>query len=142
MTETSLAPVRPAGTGETFDVVITRPGYDTIRFHAGWEHRAGDWESRLGQALNCSAHPEGTAVAIEPHADGDGCTSPAIGGGGLVGLAIAIPLEREIQPPESRFPDLFDRLWMVHGWSRAGELWSAACSLADQWAEEEAEAGQ
>ena len=131
----TLGPV----TGETFDVVITKPGYDTIRYHAGPEHRAEEWAGRLGQALTGSAHPEGTTIAVEPHAGGDACSSPVIGaehGGGLVGLAVLIPREPAAIAAGAGFPDLYDRLWMVHGADRAGELWSAACSLADQWAEE------
>lgn len=133
--------VRTPGTS---DVVITRPGYDTIRFQAGWKHRAESWAARLGQALTGSAHPDGTAITVEPHTGGGGCTIPAIGGehgGGVAGVAALIPQEPACDGTGASFPDLFDRLWMVHGADRAGELWSAACSLADQWAEE-AEAGR
>jgi hypothetical protein len=124
------------GADGTFDVLVTKPGCDSIRYHAGPEHRAEMWAARLTQALTGSAHPERTAIAVEPHADGDGCSSPAIGGDHACGLAVLIPREPPLLPAGAGFPDLFDRLAMVHGHDRAGELWSAACSLADRWAED------
>jgi hypothetical protein len=125
-------------------VVITKPYGEprpVVRFGPLTQVIAGEWAACLRQQLNSSA-PEGTTVGVEkfdPEIDGCYIDPDSI----PRGIDDLMPAFRD-QPPGNggaNFPDLYARLVMVHGYTRASEMWDQACrTVGAEEAVSEAEA--
>jgi hypothetical protein len=117
----------------THSVVVTKPGHETIRFGPLLQTMADEWRARLESALVGTAHPEGTAIAVEPYdpeADGayiDPGSIPS-GAGELLGQLRA---DTGSDDPAARFPDLYTRVIMRHGQTCGDDLWTQACNQAN-----------
>ena len=121
----------PAGISpdEPHALVITKPGYDTIRLGPLPGITAGAWQATLRTRLYQA--PEGTAIEVvsfDPESgtfiDPDSIPRTVED---LTGPLRADPGH----PANGGFPDLYDRLVLVHGETRAGEMWDQACRQVD-----------
>jgi hypothetical protein len=121
----------------THAVVITRPGHDTIRFGPLLQSMADSWRLRLESALSHTAHPEGTAITVEPY-------DPGTDGGYIDPESIPASVDELMEPLRAdtgndgtgaNFPDIYTQLVMRHGDNRGGRLWDQACRRADEEAE-------
>jgi len=119
-------------TGTQHMVVITKPGHPTVRFGPAGPATAADWHRRLGAAAGRSEHPRDMTIKVVPYDPAAGCEDPA-DTIPATAFDLVAPLMAEV-PGDGKggnFPDLFDRISMVHGADRADRLWETACRIAD-----------
>lgn len=105
-------------------VVIAKPGYDTIRLGPLPAHTADSWAASLNIRLHQA--PEGTDVQVTTFNPEAG---PHIDPGSIPRTIeeLAGPYRDDPgHPANGGFPDLYDRLVLVHGETRAAQMWTHA----------------
>jgi hypothetical protein len=112
-------------------VVVVKPGYDTIRLGPLSAATARDWARSLEMKLHQTA-PEGTIIEVTSYNPGAG---PHIDPASIPRTVedLIEPMRADPGHPENGgFPDLYDRLVLAVGETRAGELWTQAGNAIDQ----------
>lgn len=110
-------------------LVITKPGYDTIRIGGLTPRTASDWAAALRSRLHQA--PAGTAIDLVPYNPAAG---PYINPDSIPRTVEDLigPLRADPGHPDNGgFPDLLDQLVLVHGPARANAMWTQACHQID-----------
>jgi hypothetical protein len=118
-----------AGPSGSKALVITKPGYDAIRIGALTPRTAEDWAAALRSRLHQA--PAGTVIEVIPH---DPAAGPYIGPDSIPRTVEDLAGQMRADPghPDNGgFPDLLDRLMLVHGEPRANAMWTGACHRID-----------
>jgi hypothetical protein len=114
---------------EPHALVIIKPGYDAIKFGPLPGITAGAWEATLRSRLYQA--PVGTTIEVVSFDPESGTFIDPNSIPRTVEDLIA-PLRADPgHPANGGFPDLFHRLVLVHGETRAGEIWDQACRQVD-----------
>jgi hypothetical protein len=113
----------------TCDVLVTKPGYESVRLGPFLPLIAAHHVSGLRQQMTGTAHPVGTTVSVARHHDG-ACDHP---GFDLTTphdpWVIATMIDQERGDANQRFPDLWARLHLRYGYEEASRLWQQACAI-------------
>jgi hypothetical protein len=117
-----------AGADQAVALGILKPGYDPIWFGPLTRAVADDWATWL-RAKALSQAPEAT-IDVIPYDPDDSYADPG---------AIPRTVDELVDqlradpghPANGGFPDLYDRLALVHGEARAVEMWQQASRQAD-----------
>lgn len=111
-------------------VIITKPGYDTVRIGPiHFHHQAESWIRALNMCRHSTVMPEGTTWEIAPYDPAVPHDDPAQIPTTPAELGVAIAQIDRIG--EAEFPDLFVRLQAVIGTDEAMRLWDQGCSYAE-----------
>lgn len=111
-------------------VIITKPGYDTVRIGPiHFHHQAESWVRTLDSCRHSVTMPEGSTWEIAPYDPNLPHDDPADIPTTTDALAAAITETETVG--EAEFPDLFVRLEAVVGTNRAMDLWKQGCVYAD-----------
>lgn len=117
-------------TDVNYSVIVTRPGYDTIRIGPfGFRHLAEHATWDLHGQLHNTSHPDGTAIEVGPY--DEALPHTPLTPRDAMGLALLMDDEPDGNENGSNFPDLYARLHAQVGYDEAARLWGNACSLYD-----------
>ena len=120
-----------AGPSGSKVLVITKPGYDAIRIGALTPRTAEDWAAALRSRLHQA--PAGTVIEVIPY---DPAAGPHIGPDSIPRTVEDLVAQLRADPghPDNGgFPDLLDRLMLVHGdYDRVNAMWNEACHRIDE----------
>jgi hypothetical protein len=116
-------------TSELHDVVITKPGCETVRIGPVPGHQADRMAGSFTSQLTHTAHPAGTTITTEAHRADLGHDNPATWSADAYATAAELDAEPGGDGTGQEFPDLFAHLHAMHGYDRAARLWRDACAV-------------
>jgi hypothetical protein len=126
-------------TSELHDVVITKPGCETVRIGPVLGHQADRMALSFTSQLTSTAHPEGTTITAEAHRGDLEHDDPATWPADAYATAAELDAEPGGDGTGREFPDLFAKLHARHGYDRAARLWRDACAVYDDQEADELE---